>query len=301
MKVNFIKDGGAGESPAPAISVETSTQQLTDVETRAAEAGPVGVVGGTGPVGDPGVGVPAVQTSPSIVTGDDLPGFKDVMFPRINIVQNLGELKNTFSPGEIVLGQQTVLFTPPVIDKKTGNASKPGTPPVNIVVLGITQKRFHEIVVGGMGGMIVGTEAEVRAAGGTLDYKEWELKKSAGMKRFGPMIDLLVAIRRPEHIVNDNTVFGFDVEGNQYALALWSMQKTSYTEGYKKVLAFNRLAGVLKGQFPNGGYPSHSFSLSTIEKPYPGAKLAHIPVLIPSTKSTPPFLGFVAQIICPAA
>lgn len=271
MQISFAKDGGAGV-PAPVINVETTTEP-TPIPNH--------------------VEVPAVRSS--IVSPDDLPGFRDVKFPRLNVIQNIGTLKETFSPGEIVFGQQTVLFTPPEIDGKTGNITKPGTPPVIITVLGIAQKRFGEIVVGGMGGVLVNTEAEVCAAGGTLDYKEYELKKSSGMKRFGPMVDLIVVIKRPECVANDGNVFGFEVEGHQYALALWSLFKTSYTEAYKAVLAFQRLAGVLKN-----GYPTHSFALSTREKSYPGNKLAHIPVLLPNAKSSPAFMDFVNQIINPA-
>lgn len=275
MKVSFAKDGGAAV-PAPVINIETTTEpapMAVSVQNH--------------------VEVPAVRSS--LVTGDDLPGFRDVKFPRLNVIQNIGTLKETFSPGEIVFGQQTVLYTPPEIDGKSGNVTKPGTPPVIITVLGITQKRFGEIVVGGMGGIIVNTEAEVRANGGTTDYREWELKKGSGMRRFGPMVDLLVAIKRPECVADDGNVFGFEVEGNKYALALWSLFKTSYTESFKSVLAFQRLAGVLKN-----GYPTHSFALSTREKSYPGNKLAHIPVLLPNTKSTPAFAEFVNQIINPA-
>lgn len=281
MNVSFSKDGGTGVSPTPVIDIKTE-QVPTPVEGVTVES----ITGG----------VPAVQNPPSFVSRDDLPGFRDVMFPRVNIVQNLGDLKDTFSPGEVVFGKQTVLFTPPSINGSTGNVSKQGTKPAIVQFLGITQKRFGEIVEGGMGGIIVETEEQVRASGGTLDYKEWDLKKSAGMKRFGPMIEFLVVIQRPEHCADDDTVFNFVVGDCKYALGLWSLQKTSYTEGYKGALAFQRRAGVLKD-----GYPTFSFALSTREKPYPGKKLAWVPVLIPAVKATPDFLEFANNIINPTA
>lgn len=308
MNVDFSKtDGGAGTSQAPVIDIKVE-QVPTPVEGLAVESvagfgpynlasGAASPVGEPGPQGQPGVGVPAVQPAPSFVSHDDLPGFRDVMFPRINLVQNLGELKDTFSPGEVVFGKQTVLFTPPNINASTGNVAKQGTPPAIIHFLGVTQKRFHEIVVGGMGGIIVNTEDEIRAAGGTLDYNEWKAKQAAGMKRFGPMIEFLVVIQRPEHCKDDDTVFSFQVDDRKYALGLWSLQKTSYTEGYKKTLAFQRRAGVLKD-----GYPTFSFALSTRENPYDGGKKkAWVPVLIPSGKVTPAFAEFVNNIINPTA
>lgn len=286
MEVNFSKNDGGASSPAPVINVES---QVTPV--------PDGAKSPVGEQGAPGVSVPAVASQPSFVSRDDLPGFRDVMFPRINIVQNLGELKDTFSPGEVVFGKQTVLFTPPVVNGQTGNVANRGTKPATVQFLGVTQKRFGEIVVGGMGGIIVETEDAVRQAGGTLDYKEWDLKKSAGMRRFSPMIDFLVAIQRPEHVKDDDTVFNFVVGADKYALGLWSMFKTSYTEGYKKVLAFQRRAGVLKD-----GYPTFAFALSTRENAYDGGKKkAWVPVLIPASKSTPEFAEFVSNIINPTA
>lgn len=294
MNVDFSKkDGGAGSVPAPVINIKTETVQSGE------EGAPFGVAS---------PGVPATTQRTNFVEPDSLPGFRDVMFPRINIVQNLGDLKDTFSPGEVVFGKQTVLFTPPSVNAQTGNVANPGTKPAIVHFLGVTQKRFGEIVVGGMGGIIVNTEEEVRTNGGTLDYKEWDLKKSAGMRRFGPMIDFLVAIQRPEHVKDDDTVFSFPAGDCKYALGLWSMFKTSYTEGYKKTLAFQRRAGVLKGewfkngQFEGGGYPAFAFALSTRENPYEGGKKkAWVPVLIPSHKVSPAFADFVNQIINPTA
>lgn len=291
MKVKFGKDGGAGDSPAPVINVESKTEQVETPVPGVTVESTTGVAG-----------VPAVASRPAFADADSLPSFRDVMLPRLNLVHDIGNLKDTFSPGQLVWGQQTPVFTPPTINKQTGNVEKPGTVPLNLTVLGEVQKRFHEIVEGGMGGMIVNTEAEVRAAGGTLDYSEWAMKKAAGMKRFGPLLDLLVVVRRPEYIVNDNTVFGFEVEGHQYALGLWSLSKTSYTEGFKKSLGIHRLTGVLKGKrSEGGGYPAHSFAVSTRLQPYQKGNKAWVPVVIPATKSSSVFLEFVQQIINPTA
>lgn len=74
-----------------------------------------------------------------------------------------------------------------------------------------------------MGGEIVNSESEVRAAGGTLDYNEYKLKKNEGMRRFEPLIDLLVAIEKPAHISDpDGAVFGFAVGDKRIAIGFWS-------------------------------------------------------------------------------
>ena len=229
--------------------------------------------------------------------GDDLPGFDEVMFPRLNLVHGVGQLKDTFTPGEFVFDQRIVLFSPPVIDKKTGNIITPALAPVNITVVGIVSKKFSEKIEGGIGGQVVNTEAEVRAAGGTLDYNEWKQKKASGMKRFENMNDMLIAIRRPETVKDDDTVFTFAVGNSKYALAKWSVKGTAYTHAFKGVLAYARLAGVLRG-----GYPAHSFSLSTrLESKTGIANPYWVPVLVPAEKSTPEFLEFVKQIVNPTA
>lgn len=277
MKVEFgIQDGAAPVAavPAPVESAKT--------ETAVAVAAPVAA--------------PTRTNSSGFPLGDDLPGFRDVMFPRINISQNIGELRKSFPPGTIVFDQKTVLFAPAVIDGKSKAITQPASAPANITVIGIISKRFSEKVVGGIGGMIVDTEAEVRANGGTLDYKEHKLKEKDGIKLFQNLIDMLVAVRRPETAADDDTIFGFKVGNQKYALGLWAVKGTSYTHAFKKVLAFQRLAGVLKQ-----GYPTYSFSLTSRVESYSGGNEAHVPILVPDAKSSPEFMEFVKQIVNPTA
>jgi len=284
MEVKFGKDGQGNvpvettkqtnETPVPGVIVEsTTTAAVVPVREQ-----------------------PAARTNAAgFPRGDDLPGFRDVIFPRLNLVQNVGQLKDQFTPGECVFGQTTVLFTPPVFSKD-GNATKQGTPPVSLTVVGLVSKRFSERVVGGIGGQIVNTEAEVAANGGTLSWQEWDLKKAAGMKLFENLIDMLIAVKRPEHIKNDDTVFSFAVGADKYALGLWAVKGTAYTNAFKKVLAFHRLAGVLKQ-----GYPTHNFALSTRLEKFKNGNTAWIPILLPAEKSSPEFMEFVKQIVNPTA
>jgi hypothetical protein len=160
--------------------------------------------------------LPAVRENP--IAMDWIPDFKDIIVPHINIVQNIGGLTDTFESGQLVYNQATILFTPPKV--VNGAVTRAGSPPVSITVLGFRKPRFIEKVVGGIKGMLVETENAVRAAGGTLDYQEWNLKKSAGMKLFGPMADAFVAIQRPEDCADDETVFGYEIDGLKYTLGI---------------------------------------------------------------------------------
>lgn len=270
MEIKFSKDGTGGAS--------------VPVETKAVESVPV-----------PQAPQQQVQKvgSGGIPLGDDLPGFAEVMFPRINLVHAVGGLKDSFTPGELVFDQRVVLFSPPVV--KAGKIEKEATAPVNVTVIGIISKRFTEKIAGGVGGMTVDTEAEVRANGGSLNYNEWNLKKAEGMKRYEPIVDMLVAIRRPESVKDDDTVFAFAVGDQKYAIGKWAVKGTAYTHAFKKVLAYARIATVLRG-----GYPTHSFALSSRIEPRPPNPY-WVPILVPATKSTPEFLEFVKQIVNPTA
>lgn len=274
MEVSFAQNGSA-PVPTPVAEVVSQTESIPAAQTAVA----------TIPVS----GVPAKS---GILLGDRLPSFAQVILPRLNIVQGIGQLKDTFTPGELVFNQSTVLYTAPKVDPKTGNIIQAGTPPINIYVIGIISERFSEKVEGGFGGMIVDSEEAVRASGGTLDYKEWTLKKASGMKRFENLVDILILIEKPERVKDDDTVFNFAVEGKKYALGAWALKGSAYTEAMKRVFFYNRLAGVLKA----GGYPSYQFVVSTRLKPFQGGNSAWIPVCSPTVKTSETLLKFIYEL-----
>lgn len=286
MEVNFGKIEGA--SAAPVIDVAA---QVTPTPTAPAP------VNGGGPVG---VGTPGVQTSTAVaapvkgglVVGDKLPEMKDIMLPRINIVQGIGKLKDTFPQGGIIFGQNTLLFEPPTFNPD-GSAKQKGLPPVNMTVLGFRDTRYVEKIKGGERGLIVNTEAEVTANGGTLDYNEWKLKESTGIKRFEPLAEALVAIRRPDHLQNDGTTFVYDADGHQYALAIWAMKGVVYTAAAKRTFFTARQLGALR----KGGYPSFNYNITTKLEKYPGGNAAWVPVCLIGQASTAPFLEFVSSVL----
>lgn len=225
--------------------------------------------------------------------GDSIPDFKDIILPRLNIVHGVGNLKESFEEGSLVFNQSTVLYMPPVINAKTGVVERVASAPVTIVVLGFRPSRFVEKVEGGARGLIVNTEAEVSANGGTINYKEHQLKKSSGMKLFQVMADALVAIERPETVADDDTVFVYECEGKKYALAIWSMKGSAYTAAAKRVFFTARSCGCLRK-----GYPTHSFSLTTrLEGFNNGANKAWVPVCVPKAKTSEEFLKFVQGVI----
>lgn len=278
------------------VSFNPNEQPTTDV------AATVEPVTAPAPAAATPAASPAVPASGAIapvpkndLMGDYIPDFKDIFFPRLNIAQNIGDLKDSFAPGTIVLNQETTLFVPQAFNEKTKAVTREATAPLQIVVVGFRKTRFVEKTVGGVRGMIVDTEEAVLANSGTTNYKEWELKKAAGMKLFQPLADALVAIQRPDICADDDTVFVYEVEGAKYTLAMWGMKGTAYTAA-KKYFFTPRRMGCLRD-----GYYTRRFSLTTREDQYGGGNRAWVPVAVVGDKTTPAFLDFVRSALAPPA
>ena len=285
-----IKFGINEQSVAPAaVPAASVTVDAVVVEP----SQPITVTSPTPPAQVPAVRNTNTALGPTgLVLGDKIPDFQDIILPRLNIVQNIGKLQESFDNGALVLNQQDALFIPPKVNEKTGVVERPATPPVILTVLGFRPTRYCEKVPGGGKGMIVNNEQAVRENGGTLDYGEWMLKQKSGMKRFEPLADALVAIERPETFPDDDTVFVYEVDGKKLALALWALRGTAYTAAAKRVFFTARAVGCLRG-----GYPTWRYAVSTRQETYDSGNKAWIPVCIPKAKTTPIFLDFVRSVI----
>lgn len=235
--------------------------------------------------------VATTSTAPSgLVMGDKLPSFDEIILPRVNLVHSVGNLKDQFQPGALIYDQRLVLTKPPII--RQGKVESEGLPPVIVTFLGFRPTRYVENVKGGGRGLICKTPDEVTKNGGTLDYQEFIQKQSSGMKRFDYLAEALIAIQRPEHCADDDTVFTFEADGLKYALALYSMKASAYTVAKKTVFHARSLGCLTKG------YPTHSWALSSILKPTPdGSSTYWLPVLVQHKKSTPAFLNFAAAVL----
>lgn len=220
-----------------------------------------------------------------------LPSIRDVILPHINIVHPLSKTAALFPVGSITFAENTLLYSPPNINIATGNVLRAPMPPAIITVLDFKPERFVEKVSDGIGN-IVNSAAAVVAAGGTLDWSEWQLKQASGMKLYQVLAEAMVAIERPEHIADDDSVFVYKVNDKKYTLAIWSMKGSVYTEAAKKGFFLWRLTGCLVP-----GYPTFSFSLTTKLKAFKTGNSSWVPIVSPRTKSTPEFLAFAAGVL----
>ncbi len=300
MNVDFSKNPSNPAQPvaaqptgsAPVIDVQSTA--VTDTSAQPAAAAqpsapaPSAAVATVPPAG------PVALAPSGLVLGDKLPDFKDIILPRLNIGQNIGDLGSMYGAGSVIFGQDLVLFTPQKNDPKSGNVVEAASPPVGLVVLGFRPTRFVEKTKGGIRGRIFDTEQQVVAAGGTLDYNEAKLKEAAGMILFQPLADAVCLVQRPAAVANDGTVFVYEASGNQYALALWSMKGTSYTAAAKRVFFTARALGSLRA----GGYPSRTVALTTREDSFSGTtNKAWVPVCLIGAPTSPEVLQLAREIL----
>lgn len=174
--------------------------------------------------------VPAKSFDECGVEGEITPA--DLKFPRINLVQKIGDLSNNFEPGSIVFDKSTVLCAK--------------NKALELTVLRL-KKQYQEVLPYGSEDhpRIFNTMAEVREAGGTTTRGE-------GGLLFAEMATIQVAIKKPENCSEDTeALFCEEFDGDQYALGLWTLAKTAYTSAGKTLItkAMNQLksAGILSG------------------------------------------------------
>jgi hypothetical protein len=115
------------------------------------------------------------------------------------------------------------------------------------------------------------------------------------MRRFEPLADAVVLIRRPENLADDDTIFIYPVDGHKYALGLWSMKGTSYTAAAKSVFFTARSIGCLQ----KAGYPSYCYNVTTRIKSFEGGNACWIPICVPNAKNSAEFMQFAASILNP--
>lgn len=222
--------------------------------------------------------------------GDYVPGMSEIKLPIIQLVHEKGELASIFSPGSLVHNGQTLLFSPPIVDARAGTIIKAGTKPARITVIGLKSKRFTEVTTGGVRGMLLNTLEQVKAANGTLDYQEFELKKSTGIKRFAPLDDFVVLVERPETAKDDDSVFIYNIEGRKYAMCILRLAKSAWTSLAKNFIYSEKKNGCLLQ-----GFYTREIQVSTVLKKFDGGKETWTPIGVAGEKSSPEFIKFVVE------
>ena len=148
-------------------------------------------------------------------------GGEDLILPRINLTQKVGDLGDQFGPGVIVFQKEQVLW-------------KEGAPALNMVVLR-GQKRYQENTEFGSDemGQVVDTLEEVKALGGWIDWRDGEDGKREAPP-WAPRLDVICVVEAPEGA--DTSLFPFTFNGKAYAVAVWTLSKSGFTSAGRTIL-----------------------------------------------------------------
>lgn len=294
MNVNFEKQTVATPAEGVTVDVETTT---VPAETLPAEAPAVSVP--TRPANHSHA-IASSPNSPHAIFDDNAIGFDDIILPRLNIVQKVGDLSNVFPGGHIVLDQSQVIYEYKAA-ASTG-LGKSSTTPLRVVVIGLKRTSFVEKVAGGAMGLVCRTEEEVVAKGGTLDYKEWEdsvrqSKENPALKplrRFDKMTTALLLVEKPASFQDPHkTVFPYEANGQFYMLAFLTLKSSAYNAGAKAIFTFKKTRLINN---PNASHSDFIFKLGSELKKFPGNVFAYVPDIEPAEPVTPEMHALVARI-----
>ena len=149
---------------------------------------------------------PTAVLSPAVgggITGDL--DASDISFPRLQIVQGMGNLSEHFKKGEIVLDGESCIHSE-------------GSDPVEFTVVRIG-KLFEENIDWDAGEIPrILSKADAVAAGGSFEWGQ-----NGEQPDWKPIADALICIKG-----DDEEVFPFEYGGSNYAFALWRIKGTAY-------------------------------------------------------------------------
>lgn len=263
----------AGAKPVTPVATP-ATVPSTD-----AAPAPVPTVPTSAPAVIPPANGAVAEYRPPASYGDDADqtGANDIIVPRINIVQKVGDLSNQFTEGDIILNGQLVIARSVKgrvgpVDPANGNKPSPASPEtIRVIIAGFRPDRYVEKTDGQTRGEIVDSEQQVYAKGGTLNYNE---AKQTGKKLYQTLAECVALIEKPENC-QDDTSFPYVADGKLYAVVKWSFKGGAYTNG-AKVLRTARKAGWLADVInpatgevtAKRGYPFGFWKVNTVLKSY---------------------------------
>jgi len=204
-------------------------------------------------------GSPTSLLTPTVndtITGDL--DASDISFPRLQIVQGMGNLSENFKKGEIVLDGESSIYSD-------------GSDPVEFTVVRIG-KMFEENINWDDGEIPrILTKAQAVEAGGSF---EWGA--NGEQPDWKPIADALVCIKG-----EDPEVFPFDHESGNYAFALWRIKGTAYKRAAVPIFTAARM-------YYRDGLQKGTFLLST-DKAVFGGKTVHVPKIRRGNRNTDEF------------
>jgi len=207
---------------------------------------------------------------------DDLVGeiqSDDLILPRINLTQKVGDLGDQFGPGVIVFQKEQVLW-------------KDGQEPLNMVILH-AQKRYQENTEFGSDemGQVVDTLDEVKALGGWIDWRDGDAGKRESPP-WAPRLDVVCVLEGPKGV--DTSLFPFQFNGKAYAAAVWTLSKSGFTSAGRTILT-------ARATFLRDGYRTGSWQVTAAKRQGPKG-VYFIPAFRASGKTDEKFREFLGGV-----
>jgi hypothetical protein len=207
---------------------------------------------------------------------DDLVGEiqgDDLILPRMNLTQKVGDLGDQFGAGVIVFQKEQILW-------------KDGQAPLNVVILH-AQKRYQENTEFGSDemGQVVDTLDEVKALGGWIDWRDGDGGKREAPP-WAPRLDVVCVVEAPEGA--DTSLFPFQFNGKAYAAAVWTLSKSGFTSAGRTILT-------ARATFLRDGYRTGAWQVTAAKRQGPKG-VYFVPCYRASGKTDEAFQKFVAGV-----
>jgi|694.fasta_scaffold06436_15 hypothetical protein len=202
--------------------------------------------------------------------------MSDIKLPRLNLVQKVGSLADSFQPGCIVFEKSVVLS-----DGKLENS-------LDLTPLQL-RKQYQRKTAWGEGDNteqpeVYETAEQVRQAGGSLQYGDENY--------FQEIAHIAFALKLPENIeVGDEILdlFPYKFNDSLYAVAMWTVASSSYTALGKRIISDSAMT------LRNGLHTGHYLVSSEIRK---NARNSwYVPRASFKGKHTPEAAAFFSEIL----
>jgi hypothetical protein len=207
---------------------------------------------------------------------DDLVGEiqgDDLILPRINLTQKVGDLGDEFGPGVIVFQKELVLW-------------KDGEKPLNVAILH-AQKRYQENTEFGSDemGQVVDTLDEVKALGGWIEWRDGADGRREAPP-WAPRLDVICVVEAPAGA--DTSLFPFQFNGKAYAAAVWTLSKSGFTSAGRMILT-------ARATFLRDGYRTGTWQVTAAKKQGPKG-VYFVPCFRASGKTEEAFREFLGGV-----
>ncbi len=144
----------------------------------------------------------------------------DIVIPRLNLVQNVGELADLFTPGAVTYNKEVELSD--------------GNTPIEVTVLR-ARKQFVEALDydSGERPQVFDSLEEVKAVGGTV---EWVGNQKP---TYNPVLHVHIVFKAPAGL---DYAFPLEYKGESYGMAVWTLRGVAFKRAGRNILTASKFS-----------------------------------------------------------